>query len=336
MIERPDFTRLLNLAQPRLGAEVMSASDDFFADKSRLIKPEAPVFVVGKYDDHGKWMDGWESRRRRTPGHDHAILKLGQPGRIFGFEVDTTHFTGNFPPFCSIDAAHCAGLPVENDWVELVGKSPLKGNQKHYYSVTCEDIFTHIRLNIYPDGGVARLRVYGEIAIDWSRFDRSEEIDLAALEMGGRVVLASDAHFGVPENLIAPGKGVNMGDGWETRRRPDRGTDPDYWTDAHDFCILALGHKGVLHRAVIETTHFKGNYPDRMSLQAIDATVSPPPGGGVPGSEDWPEILPQSKLGPDDAFSFDLSCPTPVTHVRLNIYPDGGVSRLRLYGRITD
>ena len=204
---KPDFTKLTNLAEARLGAEVVHATDDFFADKARLIKPETPVFIDGKYDDHGKWMDGWESRRKRIQGHDFAVIRLGRSGIISGFEVDTSHFTGNFPPFCSLEVARSdAEIPGDDEWHELVGKSALQGNSQHYFPVDNTEIWTHVRLHIYPDGGVARLRVYGQVFMDWDDFDRTQTIDLAALEYGGRAIYANDTHFGVPGNLIAPGR----------------------------------------------------------------------------------------------------------------------------------
>jgi len=331
----PDFTKLTNLAAPRLGSEVVFATDDFFADKARLINPEAPIFVPDKYDDNGKWMDGWESRRKRVEGHDWAVVRLGRSGIISGFEVDTSHFTGNFPPFLSIELANSsAEIPDETDWQEVVAKSELQGDSRHYYAVESDQIWTHIRLHIYPDGGVARLRVYGQVFIDWDNFDGTQTIDLAALEYGGWAIYANDTHFGIPENLIAPGKGINMGDGWETRRRLERATDPDYWTQAHDFAILAMAHVGEVERIVIDTAFFKGNFPDRVSIQAVNLSGLTD-GEIIKQSDDWPELLPIQKLSADSEHEFMIDSTNPITHIRLNIYPDGGVSRLRLFGKIT-
>jgi len=334
---KPDFTNLTNLAATRLGSEVVYATDDFFADKARLLKPEPPVFIEEKYDDHGKWMDGWESRRKRVEGHDYAVIKLGRSGRISGFEVDTSHFTGNFPPFCSLEVANSdVEIPDDNDWKEVVAKSALKGDSQHYYEMKSAEIWTHVRLHIYPDGGVARLRVYGQIHMDWSKVGRNETIDLAALSMGGRGLYANDTHFGVPENLIAPGKGVNMGDGWETRRRLERATDPLYWTQACDFAILALAHLGEAERVIIDTAYFKGNYPDRASIQAARIDEGQSDNDIVASSENWPVLLAPQKLEMDceHVFEEELNQHEPITHIRLNIYPDGGVSRLRLFGKI--
>ncbi len=327
---KPEFTKLTNLAATRLGSEVVYATDDFFADKARLLSPDAPVFIEGKYDDNGKWMDGWESRRKRVEGHDFAVIKLGRSGRLSGFEVDTSHFTGNFPPFASIEVAKSdTEIPSDNDWKEVVVKSVLKGDSQHYFEIDSADIWTHVRLHIYPDGGVARLRVYGRIFIDWLKVDRTKTIDLAALEMGGRALYANDTHFGVPENLIAPGRGVNMGDGWETRRRREPG---------NDWCVLALAHTGDVERILIDTAYFKGNYPDRVSIQAARIEDGQNDSDIVATSENWPVLLPAQKLEMDRELEYtsELNSLGPVTHIRLNIYPDGGVSRLRLFGKITD
>ncbi|PHQ68125.1 MAG: allantoicase [Robiginitomaculum sp.] len=331
----PDFTKMTNLAATRLGTEVIYATDDFFADKARLISPEAPIFVPDKYDDNGKWMDGWESRRKRIEGHDWAVIKLGRSGVISGFEVDTSHFTGNFPPFCSIELANSsAEIPDASEWQEVVAQSELQGDSQHYYALESDQIWTHVRLHIYPDGGVARLRVYGHVFIDWDNFDRSQTIDLAALEYGGRAIYANDTHFGVPENLIAPGKGINMGDGWETRRRLERATDPNYWTQVHDFAVLELAHVGEVERIIIDTAFFKGNFPDRVSIQAAnvsglsDADI-------IEQSQGWSELLPTQKLSADNEHEFMVADASPITHIRLNVFPDGGVSRLRLFGKIT-
>jgi allantoicase len=325
----PEFAKLTDLAAPRLGSQVVFATDDFFADKSRLIDPAPPVFIEGKYDDNGKWMDGWESRRKRIPGHDFAVIRLGRSGRIDGFELDTSHFTGNFPPFASIELANSdADIPDDDAWQEVVVKSPLQGDSVHYFDFSSQDIWTHVRLHIYPDGGVARLRVFGRVHTEWNKIDRGAVIDLAALEYGGREIDCNDQHFGRPENLIAPGKGVNMGDGWETRRRREPG---------NDWAVLALAHAGEVERLIIDTAYFKGNYPDKASIQAANCTGMSDE-EIIKAAESWPELLAPSKLEMDCEHEFkdQINPLGPITHVRLNIFPDGGVSRLRLFGKITD
>ena len=328
-MSKPEFTKQTNLAAPRLGSAVVFATDDFFAEKSRLIAPQTPVFIADKYDSNGKWMDGWESRRKRISGHDYAIIKLGREGSVSGFELDTAHFTGNFPPAASIELASSdQEVPGEKDWALAVGKSDLRGDSRHFFANEANGVWTHVRLHIYPDGGVARLRVYGQVSTQWDKMDRNQTIDLAALELGGREIGCNDAHFGVPENMIAPGKGLNMGDGWETRRRRKPG---------HDWAVLALAHAGVIEKTVIDTAYFKGNYPDKASLQ----------GARISGLTDeqilaqaelWPVILSPQKLEMDreHIFKTQINEHDPITHIRLNIYPDGGISRLRLFGKIKD
>ena len=318
----------VNLALPRLGAEVVYATDDFFADKARLIDPAEPVFIPGKYDENGKWMDGWESRRKRVPGHDWCVVRLGSEGLVAGFEIDTSHFTGNYPPGAEIEVCR-SSEPVPGDdagWTKVTGRLALKGDDRVWVPIEHDPPVSHVRLHIFPDGGVARLRVWGRVARDWSRVDPGERLDLLAMENGGRGIIANDEHYGAVENLTAPGRGVNMGDGWETRRRREPG---------HDWAVLELGAPGLIDEITVDTAHFKGNYPDRCFLQAAaEASGSPEEIGAA--SERWPVLLPETKLEADKVHVFrdgiaDLG---PVRFVRLNIVPDGGVSRLRLVGRV--
>ncbi|HEY5723189.1 MAG TPA: allantoicase [Allosphingosinicella sp.] len=318
----------IDLAQPRLGAEVVHATDDFFADKTRLIDPEEPVFIPGKYDQHGKWMDGWESRRKRVPGHDWCVVRLGLPGLVAGFEIDTRHFTGNYPPGAEIEVCR-SDERVPGDgagWTKVSDRIDLKGDDRIYVPVEHQEPVTHVRLHIFPDGGVARLRVWGRVVKDWSQVGADERIDLLAMENGGRGIIANDEHYGRVENLTAPGRGVNMGDGWETRRRREPG---------HDWAVLELGAPGVIEEIHVDTAHFKGNYPDRFFLQAA-AEASGSPDEIADASESWPMLLPERKLEADKVHLFQdgLADLGPVRFVRLNIVPDGGVSRLRLIGRV--
>jgi allantoicase len=326
--EPPDFVRrCVNLADPRIGARAIAASDEFFAPKDRMLARDAAVFIAGKYDDNGKWMDGWETRRRRGPGHDSCVVRLGLPGAIRGFDIDTSHFTGNYPPAASIEACLCEGDPgADAEWVELLAPMKLSGNTHHYPAIADPRIWSHLRLNIYPDGGIARLRVYGEVARDWSQRGGDTLYDLVAIENGGRPVAWNDAHFGNPINLLAPGRGENMGDGWETRRRREPG---------NDWAVIALGWPGTIRRIEVDTAHFKGNYPDRCSLQATNAK-NVPDEALVTQSMFWPVLLPEQKLSMDavHVFSEQIASLGTITHVRFNIIPDGGVSRLRLWGQV--
>ena len=312
----------VQLEHPRLGSRVTRATDEFFGAKERLIDAAEPVFIDDKYDDHGKWMDGWESRRKREPGHDSCIVRLGVPGIIHGFDVDTSHFTGNFPPEVSLEACVSDVDAPEDGWIEIVPKTGISGDAHHYLDVRNDRVFTHVRLNIYPDGGVARLRIFGEVRADFTGVDGY--VDLAAVEHGGRPIACSDEHYGSVHNLTAPGRGMTMGDGWETARRRGPG---------NDWVIIALGQPGVIERAEIDTAHFKGNYPDRVSLEAAmfesDDEASDE-------SAQWQTLLPETRLKMDQQHYFDnvLNDIGTVSHVRMSIYPDGGVSRLRLFGQV--
>ncbi|MBM7066366.1 allantoicase [Actibacterium sp. 188UL27-1] len=317
----------INLASAGLGAKAISSSNEFFAPLERMLHDADPVFIPGKFDDHGKWMDGWETQRRRDGGHDHGVIQLAGAGRVLGFDVDTRHFTGNYAPACKIEAASAPdGLTDGTMWVQILRHSALGANSHHYFPCDSFESWTHLRLHIYPDGGVARLRVYGVPELDET--EDGQEIDLVSALNGGRILAFSDAHYGDYMRLLAPGRGINMGDGWETRRRREPG---------YDWMVLALGARGQIDRAVIDTAHFKGNFPDRFSLQAADLQNF---GDGltdalVTDAMFWENLIPETKLGPDAEHRYrdeivDLG---PVTHVRFNIYPDGGVSRLRLFGR---
>ena len=319
--ERHPFHAWIQLEQPRLGTRVTYATDEFFAAKERLIEVHAPVFIDDKFDAHGKWMDGWESRRKRAPGHDHCVIRLGIPGVVHGVDIDTTHFTGNYPPHASIDACVSdADIPA-GDWTEILPQTELQGDAHHFLPIGSQSVWTHLRLNIYPDGGVARLRVYGEIRPDLNRIDGS--IDLFALENGGRAIACSDEHYGSMHNLNIAGRGMNMGDGWETARRRGPG---------NDWVIVALGTPGKIERVEVDTAHFKGNFPDRVSLEA---TLAETGASVADASQDWQTLLPEQKLDPDrqHEFAAELESIGAVSHVRMSIYPDGGVSRLRLFGR---
>ncbi len=318
----------LNLADPRLGARVIYATDDFFADKQRLISPQEPTFVPDKYDDHGKWMDGWESRRRRDAGHDWCVIELGEPAKLESVEIDTRHFIGNYPPAASLEAIYSPNTAPNNesDWQPLVGQTVLGPDQCKRVRAQHDGPWTHIRLHIFPDGGVARLRVFGQREVDWRRRDRDELIDVAAIENGGCPIGCNDEHFGRLSNILAPGRGVNMGDGWETRRRREPG---------HDWAIIRLGHTATIEKILIDTAHFKGNYPDGISIQ-----VSGEPAISFESIEAesarWPILLPEQRLTADTEHAFveAIADHEPACWARINLFPDGGISRLRMFGRL--
>ena len=319
----------IDLLQPRLGSEAVFANDDFFAPKERLIDPAEPVFIAGKYDDNGKWMDGWESRRKRGPGHDFCIVRLGRPGVVHALDIDTRNFTGNYPPRASVDWINTsARVPAENaPWRPLVSMMELAGDSRHPIPVSQGEMVTHLRLNIFPDGGVARLRAYGRVSPPWQVAGTKPAgmIDLLAMENGAAPVYANNEHFGCLSNLTAPGAAVNMGDGWETRRRREPG---------HDWGILELASPGLIAEITVDTSYFKGNYPDRCYLQGASA-AGLSRDELVKRAETWPILLPEQKLSANAKHVFnDIAAHEPITHVRFNILPDGGVARLRLMGRV--
>jgi len=327
--QQPDFAaRYANLASPRLGSEVAFATDDFFAPRERLIADSDPVFIAGKYDENGKWMDGWETRRRRDGGHDWCLVRLGVRGIVRGVDIDTRHFTGNFPPSAGLEGCLSDGEPGDGAiWTPLVPVTRLGPDAHHYVGVEHGESVNWLRLRIFPDGGVARLRVYGEPRPDWSGIGADEPVELSGLANGGRIVACNDAHYGTLWSLLGAGRAASAGDGWETRRRRRPG---------NDWIIIALGYAGLVERIEVDTGHFKGNYPDMCSVlathagDAVEDTL-------VAQSMFWDELMAPRKLGADEVHRFGpeaLSRLGPVTHIRLNIFPDGGVSRFRVFGTL--
>jgi allantoicase len=318
----------VNLASRRLGASVTAASDEFFGEKEKLLRPEPPGHSPRTFGHKGQLVDGWETRRRRGPGHDYALIRLGAPGVISQVVVDTAHFTGNFPAACSVEACAAEGYPAPADllgpsvaWAEIVPRSTLAGDSENSFAVADARRFTHVRLTIYPDGGVARLRVEGEVVPD-PRLLAGLPLDLVAQGNGGTVEAASDRFYSAPENMIHPGRAAVMGDGWETRRRRDAG---------HDWVLFRLASAGRISQAIVDTSCFLGNAPATATLRACDAAAT-----GLSAAV-WFDVLPPTPLQPDTrhAFRVDPAGRGPATHVRLEIHPDGGLARLRLFGELT-
>ncbi len=327
------FTDLVDVASERLGGAVLLANDEFFAPKESLLKPAKPIWREGEYTDRGKWMDGWETRRRRTPGHDWCLVRLGLPSRVRGVVVDTAFFRGNYPEHCSLEAiavesqADPAWLVAEEGpiWREILRKSALKGDSENPFAVSDPEPITHLRFNIYPDGGVARLRVFGEPRPD-PRLVPGASADLAAMESGGMVLSCSDMFFGHRHNLILPGRSTHMGDGWETKRRRGPG---------HDWTIVRLAARGGIERIEVDTDHFKGNAPESCALEVCDAEGA---STELLTSREttWTELLPRTLLQAHSRHRFEVQDSPPATHARLSIYPDGGIARLRLFGTVVE
>jgi allantoicase len=323
------FTDLIDLAAERLGGAVLIANDEFFAPKESLVRAAPAVWREGEYTDRGKWMDGWETRRRRVPGHDWCIVRLGLPGIVRGVVVDTSFFRGNYPEHCSLEGAAVAGVPDPESlagdgapWREILPRSPLAGDACNAFEIGSNERLTHVRFHIYPDGGVARLRVHGDVRPDPARLARAQVLDLAAMENGGYVVVCSDMFFGHRQNLILPGRSTHMGDGWETKRRRGPG---------HDWTVVRLARRGTVERIELDTDHFKGNAPGRVMLESADVADHD---AFDAASADWRQVVAEQAIEPHSRHRFDDLDAGSATHVRLNIYPDGGVARLRVFGRV--
>lgn len=314
--------RDVDLASRLLGGSVLAASDESFGEKENLIVPGAPGIPPGTYGHKGEIVDGWETRRRRGagPGFDWALVRLGASGVITSVDVDTTSFTGNYPAQASVHACTVDGYPSPDEleapevaWAELVPPSPLRGDAHNVFPVRARARYTHVRLCAYPDGGIARLRVAGVVRADPGRFAGLTR-DLAAVEHGGLVVESSDDFYSAPSALILPGPARHMGEGWETRRRRGGG---------HDWVVLRLAAAGWVREVEVDTTHYKYNASSHVALS-----------GWTSPDRSFP-ILERTRLQPDTRHLFRVPPGPAVTHVRLDAYPDGGLSRLRLHGELT-
>ena len=314
---------LVDLAAARVGGRVLAANDEFFAAKENLVADADPVWDPARYTDRGKWMDGWETRRRRQPGEDWAILRLGLAGIVRRVVVDTSFFTGNYPESCAIDIARLAADPDDTTaWTPALPRTPLLGDTRVDIPLEQPVAATHLRLVIHPDGGVARLRVFGDPIPP--RLDGAP-IDLAALANGARAVDCSNRHYSSPNRMLVSGPALGMWDGWETRRRRGPG---------NDWAVIRLGGRATVERIEVDTTHFKGNAPDSCAVFAVDT-----PGVEVPDPADpaWWPLLEPTALTPDTRHRFgELAAATPATHLRLDIHPDGGIARFHAWGRSTE
>jgi allantoicase len=326
---RRDFSNLPDLASRRVGGSVVGASDELFAERENLIKPEPPRYSAHTFGHKGQIYDGWETRRRREPGDDFALIRLGLPGVVSGVVVDTAFFKGNFPPEISVEGCAVEGYPSPGelaaaDWMPLVPRTAAAGDTANEFAVGNDRRVTHVRLVMYPDGGVARLRVHGVVVPD-PRLLGGGYLDLAALANGAQVTGCSNMFYSSPSNLISPGLARNMGEGWETARRRD---------DANDWVEIRLAAPGVARLAGLDTSHFVGNAPGWASLRGSDRRA----GGDKPGTAGGPApvtLLPRTRLQPDTPHRFRLDPGAEVTDVRLDIYPDGGMARLRLFAALT-
>ncbi len=331
-LEQTLKTRYVDLASGRVGGETLCCSDDFFAEMENLIKPGRGIFIDGKFTDRGKWMDGWESRRSygRDNGRDFdwCVIRLGIKGVIRGFDIDTNYFRGNAPETVSVEACMSEVEPnADTLWETVLAQTPVDAHRQNIFEISNDKSYTHIRLNMFPDGGIARLRVYGEADVNWAQFVDGELIDLAYIKNGGKALLVSDMFFSDKNNLIMPGRGKDMGDGWETKRRRDPGPD---WS------IVKLASEGSIEKVIIDTCHFKGNFPDTFTLEGLISSSDDFSNGQQ--EQHWQPIIERTKLYANREHLFInelvVNNKQSFTHVRLSIFPDGGISRMRVFGQV--
>jgi allantoicase len=318
-----DFTSYPDLASRDLAGSVISANDELFAPRQALIMPRPAVHAADAFGHTGKIYDGWETRRRREPGHDWAVVRLGVPGVVHGVVVDTAFFKGNYPPFVSVEATSVEGYPdaeafASLTWTTILERSPCRGDTENHYPVSSDRRWTHVRLSIYPDGGVARFRVHGEVVLD-PRY-LTTTVDLLALENGGRLLETSDAFYSSPENLILTSRARIMGEGWENARRRGPG---------NDWAVYRLAARGEPTMIEVDTSYFIGNAPGKVRISVADEQAGPVSEEGA-----WWDVVPQIPVLVDTRHRFLVDTRRPATHLRLDVYPDGGMTRLRCFGEL--
>lgn len=382
---------LKNITSTTQNAKILFATDEWFACAHNLLKPTPPTFDPTAYCPEGKVMDGWETRRKRIPGHDWCVVRLdnNEPtGRISEIEIDTAFFTGNYTPKISVWGSRggdelmtvrnehlgtqgtcaseeevreaervCAGY----EWVEILAKTELKAGyeatRRHKFEVvggSVPDGLKYVRLNYYPDGGVARLKIWAEVDDrrgSGTPLSSAPSIDFAAWENGGVGIGCSNRHYGEPSNLLKAGSGKDMSDGWETARHTCRpevlklipGTDLVNFGDLTDWVVIELGgvaENGV-EKIIIDTAHFKGNYPESVRVEGCyqdggrdDAFLCRPLGEDE--QVGWFPLLNRSRVSAHSQHTFEkdiVNTGKKVSHVRVTIYPDGGISRVRIFGK---
>jgi len=310
-----DFRNLTDLAARRSGSGVILANDEFFAEKESLLNEGRAGFQSHTFGHKGQIYDGWETRRRRDEGNDWAIIRLGNAGVVHGVVIDTGNFTGNYPEFASVEAAAFDGNPSSADvaqaeWKTILPKSALTGDSENLFEISDKNRWTHIRLSIYPDGGVARFRVHGVVIPDPRWVLARGVIDLAGIENGGELTGCSDAFYSSARNCLQPGLARSQGDGWENKRRRHGG---------NDWFSVSLACEGRVRAIEVDTTHFKGNAPGQIMVT----------GSGR-------ELVSKQDVQPDTPHRFIVEEGSPISEVRLDVYPDGGLGRFRVWGEPTE
>ena len=326
-MKQTKFRNTVNLAETKFGSKIIFKTDQFFGAAERILSSKKPIFKEGVYDSHGKWMDGWETRRKRKAGHDYLIIKLGRPGKIYNVDIDTSFFSGNQPSEASLEACFSKKNPTKKTiWKTILKKKRLGPDKNHNFKIKNHSTFNFIKLNIFPDGGVARLRLNGKVDLEKINL-KGNNVNLSSILNGSTIVGCNNEHFGKAENVLSPGVGVNMGDGWETRR--SRGKN-------FDWIIIKFGMPGMIKKLEIDTHHFKGNYPDSFTIQSAFIPNKISSKKIINNSKKWKLVLEKTKLKPHKKHSFKSKTITKnkVNCLRINIFPDGGISRVRAFGRV--
>ena len=321
------FRNTVNLAEPKFGSKVIYKTDQFFGAASRILSYQKPIFKKEVYDSHGKWMDGWETRRKRKQGHDYLIIKLGRPGKIFDVDIDTAFFFGNQPSQASLQACYSKNKPTKKtNWKTILKKKRLGPDKNHNFKIKNHSTFNFIKLNIFPDGGVARLKLNGKVDLERIKL-KGKNLNLTSILNGSTIIGCNNEHFGKAENVLSPGVGVNMGDGWETRR--SRGKN-------FDWIIIKFGISGIINKLEIDTHHFKGNYPNSFSVQSALMPNKVKSKKILSKSKKWRLLLEKTKLKPHKKHSFKIKTfkKNKLNCLRINIFPDGGISRIRAFGQV--
>ncbi len=321
------FKSTVNLAETKFGSKIIYKTDEFFGAADRILSAKKPVFKEGVYDKHGKWMDGWETRRKRENGHDFLIIKLGRPGKIFNVDIDTSYFSGNQPSQASLEACYSKKIPTKKTiWKMILNKKKLGPDRNHNFKINNHSTFNFIKFNIFPDGGVARIRLNG--AVDLEKINLGgKNVNLSSILNGSTIIGCNNEHFGKAENVLSPGTGVNMGDGWETRR--SRGKN-------FDWIIIKFGQPGIIKKLEIDTHHFKGNYPESITVQSALISNKLNSKKIFSDSKNWRIFLKKTKLKPHKKhfFKSNANGKNKVNFLKINIFPDGGISRIRAFGKV--
>ena len=332
-----DYKDQIDIASSDQGSKVIYCSDEFFADSSRMLQANDPVWIEGKYDENGKWMDGWESRRRRDGKNDFCFIRLGSPSIINNFNIDTTHFTGNFAPGISILGCYVPGGTTDDrvvdgsavsEWFDLLAQENLEGDSHNLFSCKSTQPLTHLKITLYPDGGIARFRAYGNTYFEDNKYQMTGT-NVISKQSGARAVFANDEHFGCLSNVLEEHEPLSMADGWETRRRRKPG---------NDWGIIALSSPAKVHEIVIDTSFFKGNFPDTFSISSTNMTDTDD-NTLIEKSKTWDLLIERKKLGMNQIHVFNktnLLHNDSITHIRIDIFPDGGIARLKLIGNFLE